>query len=142
MRQCLETLLKFHASARQTREFALARPFHAPVEALVHSRWLPSPWGYQDSLKPRFQAFVEAPPGSLTLLSPRVPSMAKQCAHVVFHEQLITDGALPRDFGEFAALFGAQLLEMDEAFHALKRPRNVPATTIQCEGCCSTEDLG
>ena len=64
--------------------------------------------------------YIEAPPGSLTLLSQRVPSMAKQCAHVVFHEQLITDGALPRDFGEFAALFGAQLLEMDVAV-----PRNM-----------------
>jgi hypothetical protein len=112
----METLLKCHDSARKALELALARPFHPHVEALVHSHYLPSPLGYQDGVKPRFQERIEAPPGSLTLLIQRAPYMAKRCAHVVFHYQLINDFALHIDCGEFAALFGAQLIDMDEAF--------------------------
>ena len=61
---------------------------------------------------------AEAPPGSLTLLIQRAPYMPKRCAHVVFHDQLINDFAIQIDFGEFAALFGAQLIDMEEAFHS------------------------
>ena len=114
----METVLKFHNSARKALEFALARPFHQHVEALVHSHCLPSPLGYQDGVKPRFQELVETPPGSLTLLIQRAPYMPKRCVHVVFHDQLINDFAIQIDFGEFAALFGAQLIDMDEAFHS------------------------
>ena len=94
MRKGIEALLQCHDSARQALEFALARPFPQHVEALVHSRCLPSPLGYQDSIKPRFQEFVEAPPGSLTFLIQRAPYMAKRCAHIVFHDQLVNDFAI------------------------------------------------
>jgi hypothetical protein len=118
MRKRNETLLKFHDSARQTLECALARPFHQHVEALVHSHCLPSPLGYQDGVKPCFQELVEAPPGALTLLIQRAPYMAKHCAHGVFHCQLVNDFALQIDCGEFAAVFGAKLIDMDETFHS------------------------
>ena len=90
----METVLKFHNSARKALEFALARPFHQHVEALVHSHCLPSPLGYQDGVKPRFQELVETPPGSLAFLIQRAPDSAERRAHGVVHNQLINDFAI------------------------------------------------
>ena len=118
LRKCVETLLQCHDSARKALEFALARPLHQHVGALVHSRCLPGPLRYQDGVKPRFHELVATPPGALPLLIQRAPPTAERRAHSVFHDQTIKDFAIQVDFGKLATLFGTQLIDMQDAFHS------------------------
>jgi hypothetical protein len=59
----------------------------------------------------------------------------------MFNDQLINELAIQIDFREFTVLFGAQLIDMDDAFHSFNGQLNLPTATINRESCFSTEDL-
>ena len=142
LRKRVEALLECHDSARKALELAFTRPCPQHVPALVYSHCLPRPLGYQDGVKARLHALVEAPPRPLTLLIQSPPHMTERRAHGVFHNQLINDFALHVDFGKLTVLFGPQLIERQKAFHSFHGSLHVPATAIECESRFATEDLG